>query len=89
MTDEQAAIFSQKLDLIFERVDRLDRHVVGGSEPTRSLLFRVADHEREIEQIRQTREKATGVAWAGLTTGVGALILWVVSKVTGSGGGQP
>lgn len=61
-------------------VEKMDRHLMGGSEPTRGLIVRVDSVEKEIGKAQRTISR---VVWAFLLTVVAGLGSWVLDKLKG------
>lgn len=40
-----------RFDNLTHRLDSIERHVIGGSEPERSLLVRLRDVEKDLKQL--------------------------------------
>jgi hypothetical protein len=72
-----------KIDTLLGDVRTLKRHVIGESDPEHSLMFRVANHERQFEEIKAAKRNVAGIAWTAFGTAASAAAMLVWSRVTG------
>jgi len=63
-----------------EKVDRMDKHIMGGSDPNAGLLVRVKSVERDISRAQKSLSR---VVWTFLSAIVGGIGLWVWERVKG------
>lgn len=73
----------QRIDGMSADIRLIKKHLIGESEPEHSILFKVARHEQEIEELRESKAKAIGLGWASLTAAASAAGLWAWSRLTG------
>jgi len=65
---------------VAEKVDRMDKHIMGGSDPNAGLLVRVKSVERDISRAQKSLSR---VVWTFLSAIVGGIGLWVWERVKG------
>jgi hypothetical protein len=75
--------FDEKLDSLQSDVRTIKRHVIGESDPEHSLMYRVANHERQLEDIKAAKKSVAGIAWTALGTAATAAVMWGWTKMTG------
>ena len=76
--------FDQKLDELTSDIRTIKRFVVGDSDPEHSLMYRVADHTRQLEDIKAQKKNLAALAWTAAGTGVTAVAMWTWTKLTGT-----
>lgn len=79
---------SKDIKLLAGDVRQIKRHVVGDSDPERSLLYRMHNNEREISEMQAGRKRMMGLVWASFTAVAGAAGLWLWSRLTGTHAGR-
>jgi hypothetical protein len=77
------ARIDDKLDTLLGDVRTLKRHVIGESDPEHSLMYRVADHSRQLEDIKAQKKNLAALAWTAAGTGVTAVAMWTWTRLTG------
>jgi hypothetical protein len=78
------ARIDDKLDTLLGDVRTLKRHVIGESDPEHSLMYRVANHERQLEDIKAAKKSVAGIAWTALGTAATAAVMWGWTRLTGN-----
>ena len=69
------------LEDVRRMVEKMDRHLMGGSEPSRGLVVRVDSVERDISKAQKSISR---VVWAFLLTLVAGFGAWVVDRLKGT-----
>lgn len=82
MTEIDLQRIETKLDSLASDVRTVKRHVVGESDPEHSLMYRVADHGRQLDELGETRKQTRNVAWTALGAGASAFVAWMWTKMT-------
>jgi hypothetical protein len=60
-----------RVNEVHTRIQSLERHVTGGSEPERSLLVRQRDIEKDVQVLKTAHSRVTNLL---ITAGLGAII---------------
>jgi 3-deoxy-D-arabino-heptulosonate 7-phosphate (DAHP) synthase class II len=76
------ARIDDKLDALLSDVRTLKRHVIGDSDPEHSLMYRVADHARQLDDIKAAKKSVAGIAWTALGTAATAAVMWGWTRLT-------
>lgn len=71
--------------VIVDKIDRLDRHITGGSEPSHGLIVRMD----RLERSEESRHKGPSSWWArnsvaaAISAIVGGASAWATAKIQG------
>lgn len=69
------------LEDVRKLVEKMDKHLFSGSEPSRGLIVRVESVEKEIHRAQRTISQ---VVWAFILTLVAGFGAWVVDRLKGT-----
>ena len=69
--DDLKEFIKEEFTHVNRRIESLERHVTGGSEPERSLLVRLRDTEKDVVVLKKAHTKVNNVLVA---TGFAALV---------------
>lgn len=64
---------------VAEKVDRMDKHIMGGSDPNAGLLVRVKSVEKDIGQAQKSIGR---VVWTFISAIIGGIGLWVWDQLS-------
>jgi len=78
----------ERIDGLVSDMRLIKKHLIGESEPEHSLLFRVAEHEKELQRLNESKSKVVALGWASFTAAASAAGLWAWSRLSGQHG-QP
>lgn len=69
--DDLKTYIKDGFESVHSRIQSLERHVTGGSEPEKSIIIRLRDTENDVRALKRTHSKIQNFLVA---TGIGAII---------------
>jgi hypothetical protein len=69
--DDLKAYIKDGFDSVHNKIQSLERHVTGGSEPEKSIIIRLRDTENDVRALKRTHSKIQNFL---IATGIGAII---------------